>query len=67
MLITEQGQIIRMKTGDIRPIGRDTQGVRLIDLEEGDKSCRSRRCRAEDGTEPEAEPGNQRSRLSPPE
>ena len=27
----------RMKVGDLRPIGRDTQGVRLMDLAEGDK------------------------------
>jgi DNA gyrase subunit A len=37
LLVTEQGQIIRMKVGDLRPIGRDTQGVRLMDLAEGDK------------------------------
>jgi len=36
-LVTEQGQIIRMKAADLRPIGRDTQGVRLIELAEGDK------------------------------
>jgi DNA gyrase subunit A len=37
LLVTEQGQIIRMSTGDLRPIGRDTQGVRLMDLAEGDR------------------------------
>jgi DNA gyrase subunit A len=37
LLVTLQGQIIRMKAGDLRPIGRDTQGVRLMDLAEGDK------------------------------
>ena len=36
LLVTKQGQIIRMKAGDMRPIGRDTQGVRLIELAEGD-------------------------------
>ena len=36
-LVTEQGQIIRMKAGDLRPIGRDTQGVKLMDLAEGDR------------------------------
>src|SRR5262245_64977749 len=36
-LVTEQGQIIRMKAGDLRPIGRDTQGVRLMELAEGDR------------------------------
>jgi DNA gyrase subunit A len=37
LLVTAQGQIIRMKAGDLRPIGRDTQGVRLMDLAEGDE------------------------------
>jgi DNA gyrase subunit A len=37
LLVTEQGQIIRMKAADLRPIGRDTQGVKLMDLAEGDR------------------------------
>jgi DNA gyrase subunit A len=37
LLVTEQGQIIRMRVHDLRPIGRDTQGVRLMDLAEGDR------------------------------
>ena len=37
MLITEQGKIIRMVTGDIRPIGRVTQGVRLIEIDKEDR------------------------------
>ena len=36
LLVTSGGQVIRMNTADMRPIGRDTQGVRLIDLAEGD-------------------------------
>ena len=36
MLITEKGMIIRLDTADISTIGRNTQGVRLIQLEEGD-------------------------------
>jgi DNA gyrase subunit A len=36
MLITEKGMIIRLNTADISIIGRNTQGVRLIQLEEGD-------------------------------
>jgi DNA gyrase subunit A len=36
MLITQQGMILRTRAGDIRTIGRATQGVRLIDMEEGD-------------------------------
>jgi DNA gyrase subunit A len=37
MLITEQGQMIRIPIGEIRTISRNTQGVRLINLEAGDK------------------------------
>ena len=37
LLITEQGKILRTPTGDIRIIGRATQGVRLMVLEDGDK------------------------------
>ena len=37
MLITQQGKILRMVTGDIRSIGRATQGVRLIEIEKGDR------------------------------
>jgi DNA gyrase subunit A len=37
MLITNIGKIIRLRVKDIRVIGRNTQGVRLIDLEEGER------------------------------
>jgi len=37
MLITEHGRIIRLKVRDISVIGRNTQGVRLIQLDEGEK------------------------------
>ncbi|HXG54501.1 MAG TPA: DNA gyrase subunit A [Vicinamibacterales bacterium] len=36
MLISQQGMILRTRAGDIRAIGRATQGVRLIEMEEGD-------------------------------
>ncbi|HEY0876762.1 MAG TPA: DNA gyrase subunit A [Vicinamibacterales bacterium] len=36
MLISQQGMILRMRAADIRVIGRATQGVRLIEMEEGD-------------------------------
>ena len=36
MLISQQGMILRLRAGDIRTIGRATQGVRLIEMEEGD-------------------------------
>ncbi len=37
MIITEQGKIIRLRAADISVIGRNTLGVKLIDLGEGEK------------------------------
>jgi DNA gyrase subunit A len=37
MLVTNTGKIIRLRIKDIRVIGRNTQGVRLIDLEESER------------------------------
>ncbi len=37
MVMTEKGKIIRMPIKDLRVISRNTQGVRLVRLEEGDK------------------------------
>ena len=37
MLITDGGKIIRLRVADIRTIGRNTQGVRLIDLDNGER------------------------------
>jgi DNA gyrase subunit A len=37
MLISQQGKILRMVAKDIRSIGRATQGVRLLGVEEGDE------------------------------
>jgi DNA gyrase subunit A len=36
LLITEQGMIIRVPVTTIRSIGRNTQGVRVINIDEGD-------------------------------
>jgi DNA gyrase subunit A len=37
MIITDGGKIIRMHVKDISVIGRNTQGVRLINPEENEK------------------------------
>ena len=37
MLVTNAGKIIRLRIKDIRVIGRNTQGVRLIEIEEGER------------------------------
>jgi len=67
MLISQQGKILRMVTKDTRAIGRATQGVRLLGLEEGDQVVSVARLAereeengapAENGvTEPSSEPG----------
>ncbi len=37
MIVTKQGQIIRIDSGEIRQTGRSTQGVRLVNVEAGDQ------------------------------
>ena len=51
MLITAQGQMIRMPVADVRTISRVTQGVRLINLDEGDKLVAATRVEPEDDDE----------------
>ncbi len=36
MLMAAQGKVLRCKVGDIREIGRNTQGVRILDLDSDD-------------------------------
>ena len=57
MLITQQGKILRMVTADIRPIGRATQGVRLIEIDEDDRVVSLARL-AEQDAEGRVEPGD---------
>ena len=37
LMITAGGMLQRVRAGDIRPIGRNTQGVKLISLKDGDR------------------------------
>ncbi len=37
MIITKEGKIIRIESGQIRQAGRSTQGVRLVRLDDGDQ------------------------------
>ena len=50
MLITAKGKMIRMQVSDIRVISRVTQGVRLIDLDEGDTLVSATTVEPEDET-----------------
>jgi DNA gyrase subunit A len=54
--VTVQGQIIRMKAGDLRPIGRDTQGVRLMDLAADDRIVSIATLMEPEGEEPATDP-----------
>ena len=49
MLITQQGKVLRMDTKDIRAIGRATQGVRLIEIDDHDRVVSLARLREEAG------------------
>jgi DNA gyrase subunit A len=37
MLITDGGKVIRLRVKDVRIIGRNTQGVRLVKLDQGER------------------------------
>jgi DNA gyrase subunit A len=55
MLITQQGKTLRMAAGDIRTIGRSTQGVKLIDIEGDDRVVSIARLAEKDEPEADAE------------
>ena len=49
MLITEQGMVNRTHVDEIRIVGRNTQGVRVMNLNEGDKIVTVAKVASEDG------------------
>jgi DNA gyrase subunit A len=53
MIMTEKGKAIRMRCADIKTISRNTQGVRLVRLQEGDKVARVAPIAAEPPLTPE--------------
>jgi DNA gyrase subunit A len=59
LVITQQGMILRMPTVDVRAIGRATQGVRLIDIEEGDKVVSVAKLEEQDDEGQNLEPGTE--------
>lgn len=57
MLITAQGMVNRIPVREIRVVGRNTQGVRLMNLNEKDKiTSLAKIAREENGNEPAAQP-----------
>jgi DNA gyrase subunit A len=55
MLITTQGMVNRTHVNEIRVVGRNTQGVRIMNLGEGDKIASIAKVAHEDEEEPAAE------------
>jgi len=56
MLISQQGMILRMVAKDVRAIGRATQGVRMLGVEEGDQVVSVARLAEQEVEENGAEP-----------
>jgi DNA gyrase subunit A len=56
MFITEQGMILRTQANGISLIGRATQGVRLIDMDEGDRAVSVARLEDQGSVEEPQEP-----------
>ena len=55
MVVTEKGMTIRIRCEEIRSVGRNAQGVRLVKLEEGDKIARIAPVVKDDEEEKESE------------
>lgn len=53
ILISQQGQIVRTRTSDMRTIGRNTQGVKVMGLETSDRLVALSRCPKEEVSEEE--------------
>ena len=51
MLITQSGMIVRSSVAEMRPMGRNTQGVRVVNLKDGDKLVGVELVSAEDLTQ----------------
>ncbi len=60
MLITANGMVIRTGLDEIRSIGRNTQGVRLIKLKGGDKLVAAEKVVSEEANNPKGKSGSNR-------
>ena len=56
MLVTDGGMMIRFKVSEVRSVGRNTQGVRLVRLRDGEKVVATERLMDVDETEDTADP-----------
>jgi DNA gyrase subunit A len=70
MLVTDQAKLIRMSVGDTRVIGRNSAGVRLFDVAEGElvvSAARIEESEDEDETEESIEEAGAMGEESPPQ
>src|SRR5499427_8340903 len=67
LLITERGQLIRIKVKDIRETGRAAQGVRVIQLEDGDRVVGVAKLAEPDENEEEETQASLPAAVKPPE
>jgi DNA gyrase subunit A len=65
MLVTNGGKVIRMQVNEIRVIGRNTQGVRLIDMEPGERVAGVARLAERDDDADGAEPVSAETPAAP--
>ena len=66
MLITTGGMVNRTHVREIRVVGRNTQGVRVMNLNEGDKIASLAKVAHEEGEEsPEAAPAPEADGAAP--
>ncbi len=56
MLVTNHGQMIRIKVSDVSKVGRNTQGVRLFNLKQGEQVVSLARCADTDASEADEKP-----------
>ena len=67
MLITKHGVVIRMPVKGIRVSGRNTQGVKLVNLDDGDRVCDVARVVIEDDEQGGGDEGDEPVTLAPEE
>jgi DNA gyrase subunit A len=67
MFITQQGMILRTQASGISLIGRATQGVRLIDMDEGDRAVSVARLEDQGSVDEPAAPGSDEPPAGPSE
>ena len=61
LVVTTKGKVIRFHVEDVSSQGRNTWGVRVIDLDADDRLGSIARVEAEQATEPSVEPAQQES------